>query len=156
MNVADPTKSLNWESDRAVWLSLSPDWDSVTQHSKTLSSSFWSELEISFTVSTLGMILCVLISYQYVLCMAKIISPYLRGKSLLELWVTTSLPNWQPPLIFVWFISNFLCMCSNNMASAHLILKEIRQRLRVAVSQEEKRHPMRYLSYLPLAPGTFN
>ena len=27
-----------------------------------------------------------------------------RGKSLLELWVTTFLPNWQPPLIFVWFI----------------------------------------------------
>ena len=27
------------------------------------------------------------------------------------------------PLIFVWFISNFLCMCSNSMTSAHVILK---------------------------------
>ena len=33
-----------------------------------------------------------------------------RGKSLLESWVTTFLPDWQPPLIFVRFISNFLCM----------------------------------------------
>ena len=37
---------------------------------------------------------------------------YIRGKSLLELWVTTFLPDWQPPLIFVLFISNFLCICS--------------------------------------------
>ena len=28
-----------------------------------------------------------------------------RGKSLLELWVTTFLPDWQPPLIFVRFTS---------------------------------------------------
>ena len=28
-----------------------------------------------------------------------------RGKSLLELWDTTFLPDWQPPLIFVWFTS---------------------------------------------------
>ena len=47
----------------------------------------------------------------------------IRGKSLLELWVTTFLPDWQPPLIFVRFISNSLCMCSNSMASAHVILK---------------------------------
>ena len=47
----------------------------------------------------------------------------LRGKSLLELWVTTFLPDWQQPLIFVRFISNFLCMFSNSMASAHVILK---------------------------------
>ena len=53
MNVADPTKSLNWESDRAVWLSLSPDWDSVTQHSKTLSSSFWSDLPHSSSLFAL-------------------------------------------------------------------------------------------------------
>ena len=46
-----------------------------------------------------------------------------RGKSLLELWVTTFLPDLQPPLIFVRFISNFLCMCSYSMASAHVILK---------------------------------
>ena len=39
------------------------------------------------------------------------------------------------------FISNFLCMCSNSVNSAHVILKKIRQRLRVAVSQEEKRYP---------------
>ena len=62
----------------------------------------------------------------------------LRDKSLLELWVTTFLLDQQPPLIFVWFILNFLSMCSNSMASAHVILKQIRQRLRVAVSQEEK------------------
>ena len=37
-----------------------------------------------------------------------------RGKSLLELWVTTFLPDWQLPLIFVKFISNCLCMCSNS------------------------------------------
>ena len=30
-----------------------------------------------------------------------------RGKSLIELWVTNFLPNWQLPLIFVRFISNF-------------------------------------------------
>ena len=46
-----------------------------------------------------------------------------RGKSLLEMWVTTFLPLWQPPFIFVWFISNFLCMCSESMASAHVIVK---------------------------------
>ena len=55
-----------------------------------------------------------------------------------SLWVTTFLPDWQPPLIFVQFISNFLCVCSDSMASAHVILKLMRQRLRVAVSQEEK------------------
>ena len=47
----------------------------------------------------------------------------IRGKSLLESRVTTLLPGWQPPLIFVRFISNFLCMCSNSMDSAHVILK---------------------------------
>ena len=46
-----------------------------------------------------------------------------RGKSLLELWVTTFLPDRQPPLIFVRFISNFLSMWSNRMARAHMILK---------------------------------
>ena len=46
-----------------------------------------------------------------------------RGKSLFELWVTTFLPNWQRPLIFVRLISNFLCMCSYSKASAHVILK---------------------------------
>ena len=29
----------------------------------------------------------------------------IRGKSLLELWGTTFLPDWQPPSIFVWFTS---------------------------------------------------
>ena len=38
---------------------------------------------------------------------------FTRGKSLLGLWVTTFLPNWQPLLIFVRFTSNVLCMCSN-------------------------------------------
>ena len=46
-----------------------------------------------------------------------------RGKSLLESWVITFLPDWQLPLIFVRFITNFFCMCSNSMASAHVILK---------------------------------
>ena len=46
-----------------------------------------------------------------------------RGKSPLELWVTTFLSNWQPPLIFVRFISYFLCMYSDSMASGHVILK---------------------------------
>ena len=46
-----------------------------------------------------------------------------RGKSLLELSVTTFLPDWQRPIIFVRIISNFLCMCSNRMASADVILK---------------------------------
>jgi len=50
-------------------------------------------------------------------------STYSRGKSLLELWVTTFLPDWQPPSIFVRLISNFLCMCSDSIASAHVILK---------------------------------
>ena len=30
---------------------------------------------------------------------------FFRGKSLLESWVTTFLPDWQLPLIFVWFTS---------------------------------------------------
>ena len=52
-----------------------------------------------------------------------------RGKSLLELWVTTFLPDWQPPLIFVQFISNSMCMCYDSVDtyysvdSAHVILK---------------------------------
>ena len=67
---------------------------------------------------------------------------YTRGKSLLELWVTTFHPNWQPPLIFVWFMSNFLWICSNSMASAHVILKYVNQtKIRVAVSWEEKWYP---------------
>ena len=51
---------------------------------------------------------------------------YIRGKSLIESLDTTFLPDWQPPLIFVRFISNFLCMCSNSMASAPVILKQVR------------------------------
>ena len=58
------------------------------------------------------------------------------GKSLLESWCTTLLLDWQPPLIFVWFISNFLCVCSDSMASAHVIFRQIRQRLMGAVSRE--------------------
>ena len=46
-----------------------------------------------------------------------------KGKSLLELWVTTTfLPDWQLPLIFVRFISNFLFMCFDSVESAHVIL----------------------------------
>ena len=36
-------------------------------------------------------------------------------------------------------------MCSNSVATAHVILKYIRQRLRVAVSQEEKEDSRRDL-----------
>ena len=50
-------------------------------------------------------------------------SKNVRGKSLLELLVTTFLADWQLHLIFVRFISNFLCMCSNSMASAYVILR---------------------------------
>ena len=46
-----------------------------------------------------------------------------RGKSLLESWVITFLPNWQLPLIFVRFISDFFCMCPYSTASAHVFLK---------------------------------
>ena len=38
-----------------------------------------------------------------------------RGKSLLELWGTTFLPEWQPPLIFVWFTSKL------HMSTSHTI-----------------------------------
>ena len=70
-----------------------------------------------------------MVSYGFLLMIHLVISEkrfiihIIRGKSLLELWVTTFLPDWQPPLIFAQFISNFLCMCSNSMASAHVILK---------------------------------
>ena len=47
----------------------------------------------------------------------------LRGKSLLESWVTTFLPNWQLPLIFVRFISNFLSTRSNSMARGKSLLE---------------------------------
>ena len=45
------------------------------------------------------------------------------GKSLLESWVTTFLPDWELPFIFVRFMTNFFFMCSNSMVSAHMILK---------------------------------
>ena len=69
---------------------------------------------------------------------SKLVQLAARGKSLLELWVTIFLPNWQQPLIFDRLISNFFCMSCKRMASAHVILKWIRQRLRVAVSRGEK------------------
>ena len=59
-------------------------------------------------------------SFGQILCRALCRT---RGKSLLESWGTTFLPYWQPPLTFVRFISNFLCMCSDSMASAHVLLK---------------------------------
>ena len=51
-------------------------------------------------------------SFFYVqkLSLQQILPPP-RGKSLLELWITTFLPDRQPPLIFVRFISNFQCSC---------------------------------------------
>ena len=36
---------------------------------------------------------------------------WFRGKSLLELLVTTFLPKWKLPFFFTRFVSNFLCMC---------------------------------------------
>ena len=62
----------------------------------------------------------------------------IRGKSFLESWVTTFLPEWQLPLIFIRFISNFLWICSNSVDSAHAIFRQVRQRLRVAAIREEK------------------
>ena len=53
----------------------------------------------------------------------NIFNNLIRGKSLLGLWVTTFLLDWQQPLIFVRFISNFFCMCSNSVDSAHVSLK---------------------------------
>ena len=41
-------------------------------------------------------------------------------------------------------------MCSNSMASAHVIFKQIGQRLRGAVSWEEKLYPHNSESDLPL------
>ena len=47
-------------------------------------------------------------------------------------------------------------MCSNGMASNHVILNLIKQRLRVAVSREEKWYPMILdKSDLPLVPLRF-
>ena len=37
----------------------------------------------------------------------------------------TFLPNWQPPLIFVWFISNFLCLCSNSLCLCLCLLSRL-------------------------------
>ena len=48
---------------------------------------------------------------------------FTQGTSLLESWGNTFLLNWQPPLIFVWFMSYFLYMCLYSMASVHVILK---------------------------------
>ena len=63
---------------------------------------------------------CSFVSDKHCLLLESLLA---RGKSLLEFWVTTFLPDCQAALIFVKFISNFLCMCSNSMASAHLVLK---------------------------------
>ena len=46
-----------------------------------------------------------------------------RGKSLLELWANTFIPDWQPPLIFVRLILNLLCMCSKSVDGDYVILK---------------------------------
>ena len=61
--------------------------------------------------------------YLHIHLLFQCLSLQIRGKSLLEIWVTTFLPGWQLPLIFVQFISNFLCMCLKNKASAYVILK---------------------------------
>ena len=55
---------------------------------------------------------------MFILCYELVKRKYIytRGKSLLGLLVTTFLPDYQPPLIFVQFNSNFLCMCSDSMA----------------------------------------
>ena len=45
------------------------------------------------------------------------------------------------------FIPNFLCMCSNSMASAHVIFKYIKLRLRVAVSLKILRVICIYIAY---------
>ena len=50
------------------------------------------------------------------LLQSNIFITYTRGKSLWESWATTFLPDWPLPLIYFWFISNFLCTRSNYMA----------------------------------------
>ena len=72
-----------------------------------------------------------------------------RGKSLLESWDTT----------FILDLSQTSCACALIvliwLSSAHVILKYIRQRLRVDVSREEKWLPQDSKSDLPLRKQTF-
>ena len=90
----------------------------------------------------------------FVFCIVILNLP--RGKSLLELWLTTFLPDWQPPLIFVWFISNFLCMCSNSMDSAHVILKVNQTKIKGSCQSGRKMVPHDSKSDLPLTGKIFN
>ena len=53
-------------------------------------------------------------------------------------------------LVFVRFISNFLCMCSNSMASAHVMLKQIRQSFKGGCESGRKVVPHNSNSELPL------
>ena len=94
---------------------------------------------------------------HFILRMRKSIIPNFyyatRGKSLLESWVTTFLPDWQLPLMFIRFISNFLCMCSNSVASAHVILKYLHQtKIKGCCQSRRKDVPHDSKSDLPLAP----
>ena len=56
------------------------------------------------------------------------------GKSLLESWVTTFLPNWQPSLIFVWFTSKSHEHYPHYKSTCKRSLRLIWQRLRVDVA----------------------
>ena len=91
-------------------------------HTHSTNTWFWpTTTELNSTLVEL--IMDLLTNQNNCLFFPNIHTYYSRGKSLLESWGTTFLPDWQPPLIFVRFISNFLFMCANSMASAHVILK---------------------------------
>ena len=77
----------------------------------------------------------------------------IRGKSLLELWVTTFLPDWQPPLIFVRFISIFFCMYSISIASAHVILGSGKSSTPRKVLPREKFYPEKKSTPEKVHPG---
>ena len=75
---------------------------------------------------------------------------FTRGKLLLELWVTSFLPNWheKPPEIFVWFISNFLCLCFDSMVLMWFWSKSDKHKGWLSVGKKKVTHDSK--SDLPL------
>ena len=88
---------------------------------ETITRILSSDRQIVVQVQGQKMVLTCISKLYVCVSLRLIIKQHSRGKSLLELWVSTFLPDWQLPLIFIRFISNLLCMCSNSMASAHVI-----------------------------------
>ena len=70
----------------------------------------------------------ILYNFQFIVIVlipnhVKVIKPalaitYFRAKSLQDCWGAAFVYNWQLPLIFVWFTSNFLCICTYCTAHA--------------------------------------